>query len=187
METLKKIVNSFIFIFIVEVAAGVLLLVNPSVLSNAVSYVLGGIFLVLGLLGFVTYFKTGGLTFDLIEDILLCAGGIFLIAKPEFIFKIFAVIFGIYMIAEGITSIRASLMLKNVGVKWQMSVIVAALSVILGIIILLYPFASFKFAIQMLGVSLIFSGACSIYNGVLTKKKIKRVNDEANNDIIDIK
>ncbi|MGN1134426.1 MAG: DUF308 domain-containing protein, partial [Oscillospiraceae bacterium] len=83
--------------------------------------------------------------------------------------------------------IRASLALKSVGLKWQISMFVAVLSTALGLIILFNPFATFNFAVQLLGVSLIVSGLCSIYNSVLTKRKIKKYNDEVNNNIIDIK
>ncbi|MGN0601734.1 MAG: HdeD family acid-resistance protein [Oscillospiraceae bacterium] len=186
MEILKKMLNSFITIFIAEVAIGLLLLINPDIFTSTISYVLGGVSLAFGVLNLISYFCSERIESDILKAVLLCAAGIFIITKPDFIFKILAFIFGIYLLGDGITSIKRAMIIKDNNIdNWIAPMVMAVLTTILGLLIILNPFASAKFALKVLGVSLIVSGAFSIYNGVVTKRKIKRIEQE--NGYVDIK
>lgn len=186
METLKKILNSFIIVFIAEVAVGVLLLVNPDIFTNTISYILGGIALAFGVLNLISYFGGFHTQVTLINTILLCAAGVFIISKPDFIIKILAFTFGLLLLSDGLTSIKgASLIKESNDQNWVPSMIIAILTTILGFIIVFNPLVSAQTALKVLGISLIISGIFSIYNGLVTKRKINKL--EKSSEYIDIK
>lgn len=186
MEFLKKLLNSFIIAFAAEVAIGLLLLINPSIFTNTISYVLGGVILAFGVLSLISYFASDKTGSSITKAVFFCAAGIFIISKPDFIFKILALVFGIYLLADGISSIKNALIIKNNNSdNWVAPMVMALLTALLGLIITLNPFASAATALQILGVSLIISGVLSIYNGAYTKRKIKKIikNDDKFVDI----
>ena len=57
METLKKILNSFILMSIIEIAVGIMLLARPEIFQTTLSYIIGGISLAFGVLNLITYFR----------------------------------------------------------------------------------------------------------------------------------
>lgn len=195
MEMLKKLLNSFILFFIAEVAIGVLLLVDQNIFTNTISYILGGVLLAFGLLNLIAYFRAEQAFGYLLKSVVMCAAGIFIITRPDFIFNVLAIIFGLYLLTDGISSLRNSVAMKNYGAsKWVGSLIMAILTIILGLVLIVNPLASTKIAVTALGIALVISGILSIYNGAVTKRYIKRaeknaiqsVNIQQDNDYIDI-
>lgn len=195
MEILKKVLNSFILFFIAEVAIGVLLLIDPHIFTNTISYILGGVLLAFGLLNLIAYFRAEQVFGYLLKTVVMCAAGIFIITRPSFIFNVLAVIFGLYLLTDGISSLRGALVMKSYGAdKWAGSLIMAILTIVLGIVLIVNPLASTEIAITALGIALVASGIFSIYNGAVTKRYIKRMAKNAiqkadpqrNDDYIDI-
>ena len=186
METLKKLVNSYLIVFVAETIIGILLLINPDIFTNTISYICGGILLTFGILKLIAYFRGDNFETEILMAILLCASGVFIITKPDFIFKILAFFFGIYILGQGIYSIKGALLIKEYNKdNWTAPMVVAVLTTIVGLIIVLNPFGSIKATLKVLGIALIFSAAFSIYNGMITKRKINKIQNQ--DDYIDIK
>lgn len=184
---LKKLLNSFIIAFVAEAAIGLLLLINPSIFTNTISYVLGGVILAVGMLNLISYFNSDKVSSSITKAVFFCAAGIFIITKPDFIFKILALVFGIYLLADGITSIKSSLIIRKIDPgSWVPPMVVAVLTTVLGLIITLNPFVSVETALKILGAALVISGVLSIYNGAVTKRKIKQITKN-NDKFVDIK
>ena len=186
MDTLKKIINSYLIVFVAEAVIGLLLLINPEIFTDTISYILGGILLAFGILKLIAYFRENNFENDILMAIILCATGIFIIAKPDFIFKILAFFFGVYMLCQGLYSIKCALLIKEYNKdNWITSMIMAVLTTILGLVIVLNPFGTIKTTLNILGVALIISAIFSIYNGMVTKRKITKI--KKSDDYIDIK
>lgn len=186
METLKKIINSYLIVFVAEAIIGILLLINPDIFTSTISYICGGILLTFGILKLIAYFRGDNFETEILMAIILCATGIFIIARPSFIFSIFAFFFGIYMLCQGIYSIKGALLIKEYNKdNWVAPMIIAVLTTILGLIIIINPFATIKATLKVLGITLIISAAFSIYNGMVTKRKINKIQKQ--DDYIDIK
>lgn len=189
METLKKLLNSFILISILEIAVGIMLLAKPEIFQTTLSYIIGGIAIAFGALNLITYFRDNQIYGELFKAIILCAAGIFIIARPEFIFKIIAIIFGLYLLTDGISSLRGAAIMKNNNSdsKWVASFIIAAVTTLLGILIIVNPFAASGIPFQLFGISLIISGILNIYNGGVTKRCFKKIQKQIEQDkFIDI-
>lgn len=192
MNALKKIVNSYILVSLIEAAVGFLLLIKPELFQTALSYILGGIALAIGFLTFISYLKSEQTNEQLFKSIFLCAAGLYIIIRPDFIFKTIAILFGILLFADAISSIRAAFVMKNneKNGKWIPSFIIAIITGILGILIIINPFTASGIPFQVFGVSLIISGILSVYNGGVTKRYIKKVQkqkESEGNKYVDIK
>lgn len=186
MDTLKKLINSYLIVFVAEAIIGLLLLINPSIFTSTISYIFGGILLAFGILKLIAYFRGDNFENDILMAILLCSSGVFIITKPDFIFKILAFFFGIYMLGQGIDSIKGALLIKEYNKdNWVAPMVMAALTTIIGLVIILNPFGTVKATLQILGVALIISAVFSIYNGMVTKRKINNI--RKSDDYIDIK
>ena len=186
METLKKLINSYLIVFVAEAIIGLLLLINPSIFTSTISYVLGGILLAFGIIKLIGYFRENNFENDILMTIILCAAGIFIIAKPDFIFKILAFFFGVYMLCQGIYSLKGALLIKEYNKEnWTAPMIVAVLTTIIGLVIVFNPFGTVKATLKILGIALIISAIFSIYNGMVTKRKITKI--KKSDEYIDIK
>lgn len=184
MNTLKKLLNSFILVSLIEIIVGILLLSKPEIFQTTLSYIIGGVAAAFGILNLISYFRGEQIYGELFKAVILCAAGIFVIARPDFIFKIIAVIFGFYLIADGISSLRGSLLIKsseNSG-KWIPSFIIAVITTVLGILIVVNPFTASGIPFQALGIVLIISGCLNIYNGGVTKRYFTKIQKRIEDD-----
>lgn len=190
METLKKILNSFILMAIIEIAVGIMLLARPEIFQTTLSYIIGGIALAFGILNLIAYFRGEQIYGELFKAVILCAAGIFIIARPDFIFKVIAIIFGLYLLADGISSLRGASAMRNSkdSGKWIPSFVIAIITIVLGILIIVNPFSASGIPFQLFGISLIVSGALNIYNGGVTKRYFTKIKKQIEEDkFIDIK
>lgn len=189
METLKKILNSFILMSIIEIAVGIMLLARPEIFQTTLSYIIGGIALAFGVLNLITYFRGEQIYGELFKAVILCAAGIFIIARPDFIFKVIAIIFGLYLLADGISSLRGASAMKNSrdAGKWIPSFVIAIITTVLGILIIVNPFSASGIPFQLFGILLIVSGVLNIYNGGVTKRYFTKIKNQIEEDkFIDI-
>ncbi|MDE6148782.1 MAG: DUF308 domain-containing protein [Ruminococcus sp.] len=189
METLKKLLNSFLLMSIIEIVVGIMLLTKPEIFQTTLSYIIGGIAIAFGALNLIAYFRDDQIYGELFKAIILCTAGIFIIARPDFIFKIIAIIFGLYLLSDGISSLRGAYVMKSNADngKWIPSFIIALITTLLGVLIIVNPFAASGIPFQLFGISLIISGVLNIYNGGITKRYFTKIQKQIDQDkFIDI-
>lgn len=95
--------------------------------------------------------------------------GIVLLAAPNFVLNAFPFIAGLIILVMGIVDVvRAVQVLLETVDGWKMHVALAALTVIVGIIIMINPFGSLKLAVRVIGVILIYHAV----TGILVSRKL---------------
>lgn len=177
MDFLKKLYNSFILVSILEIAVGIFLFLKPDIIQTTISYVIGGVLIASGVLNLISYIKGEPDYGKVFKAVILSASGVFIIVRPDFIFNIIATIFGLYLLIDGISGLKASSLMKTYedNNKWIPSFVIALLTVILGLIIIFNPLAASGIPFQIFGIALIISGVLNIYNGGVTKKYLKKL------------
>lgn len=187
MEILKKLVNSLLLVCIASIVIGVLLIIDPKIFTHVISYVIGGVILAFGALNLISFFASDRSESSIINAIILCITGTFIIVRPDFIFNVLAFAFGLVLLGEGLISLKRASVIKTYNPdKWFPSMVMAILTTILGFIVILNPFLFASTSMRILGVLLIISAIFTIYNGLFTKKEIKRIEKKENADYIDI-
>ena len=116
----------------IGIIAGLLLLVFPQQSLNVITYAIGAVALIYGILKIVSYFRNREyspmFTWELILGIILVGIGIFSFTNPGGIFAILPIILGVLVLIEGISKAQRAMMLQKYGYpKWQAALLAAVL------------------------------------------------------------
>lgn len=167
MKKFTKFAGSIIFCLL-ELIAGIMLLINPVGLTSWIIKFVGIALMVMGVLEVVKYFRTdvkeASLGQTLVKGLLALLAGAFCLFKTEWFivtFPVLTMIYGVVILMTGIGKIQLTVdMLCQKNKKWFWAAINAVVSIICAIVILSSPFSS--------TVALwIFTGASLITEAVL--------------------
>ncbi len=180
MEYIKKLFRNYWVLSIFCIVLGVALIADPQFFTNAIGYVVGGLLTCYGVAELIKYFaKTREnimYATGLVAGIILCAAGIFIIVRPDFIPKIIALIFGFYMLISGIVNLQDALNLRRAGYdSWRVSGIPAVITIIIGILLVVNPLFLTDAALTILGISLLISGLSNIFGCFSAGRSLKRM------------
>lgn len=162
-DAMESILAAVIFLII-----GVLFVRNPEAIKITFSYVIGGIFALLGILKIINYFVEKGnedfFNYDLVFGIIALIIGIILITQYSFINTLFRISIAIWLIYSGLIRGTTAMKLKSFELKnWWVVLVSAILMVLAGIYIM-----SFAGIIEVaLGVIMICYAVVDIINGIL--------------------
>ncbi|HIU83251.1 MAG TPA: DUF308 domain-containing protein [Candidatus Faecicola pullistercoris] len=157
--------NKNLFLAILTIAFGIVLCVFRSEVMEWIAYVVAGLLILLGIMGVAAFFSAKkkkdvvSLLFSLIE----IAGGVLIIIFAQEILEYALIILGAYFIFVGAYALLPLLGGKKVP---QLKIIMALLSVVLGILLIVVPFA-------VSDVFFIVVGALAVIDGVFTLVKAK--------------
>ncbi len=197
MSVLKKLFRNFLLVSILSLVLGIALIANPAFFTKAISYAIGGISAGVGVI-YIIRFVTKSEDKDasgylLFRGIVLCAVAIFLFLKPDFIFQVIAIFFGLYLLFNGILRLVDSFTFKRSNDSWILSFVLSMLTVILGVFVLVNPLFAKDVAVQVLGIALTCSAVVNLvcsFDGRRHLKKLEKAVDSATrskkDDFIDI-
>ena len=165
-----------IIISIIFVLFGVLLISKPEETVGAISIIVGILFIAMGVLKIVEYFTTDDkrdylLTIAIIAVIF----GVVMLFASDTMMSIARIILGVWIIAAGIMDFQTALAWKEVkSVYWTLSVILALLMMVLGIIII----ATQGAVITIVGIATIVYGIFDIVVRLIFMKKFDNFKKE---------
>jgi len=123
MEVLKKLKRSAYFVSIVYIIIGLIMLLNPTFVRNAVNYIMGVIAILYGLVYSISLYQKKGTElyskFDLLGGILCISFGLFLIVNPDILVSLIPFCAGVILFMDAITMVERSRRLKKLGfIRW---------------------------------------------------------------------
>ena len=150
---------------------GILLMVNPMGAILTVCRIVGCILLLAGAaLVFMFLIKRGwetGSPWDIAVCVLgavLLAVGIFVILRPGSIVEFVNLLFAVVLFLHGIYDFREMLKLKRLrDDKWWVSLILTAITFVMGFLLLASPFMASVFVTMAAGAFLLFDGAVALF------------------------
>lgn len=171
---LKRASWTDIVISLIFLIFGALLIAKPDETVNAISVILGILFIAMGVLKLIEYY-----TSDTKEDYLLTValiivifGAIVLLASDS-ILSFFRIILGIWIIATGIMDLQTVLIWKEIkSPYWTVSLLFAMLMVVAGIVVLV----SKDIVITTIGIMTVIYAFLDIIDRIIF---IKKINDYA--------
>lgn len=180
MEYLKKLFRNYWVLSIFCIVLGIALIIKPGFFTDAICYVIGGLFTAFGAVDLIRYFAKGredaAYSSGLVRGIILAAIGIFIIARPDFIPKVIAIFCGLYMLISGIVNIQDSLNLRRAGVlQWKTSLVPAVITTAVGVVLLFNPLLLGDAAMIVLGIALLISGITNLFGCTSAMSKMKKV------------
>lgn len=180
---ITSIIFSIIFILI-----GTFLLARPEDAIHLVSYALGIILIVWGVISVITFFtdkeSQNYLDFVFIVGVFVLIFGIIILVKPDTIASIIPLLLGIWMLINGVTKLSYSLTLNN-NKSALSSIIISLIIVLLGILLIINPFQGAKKLVQILGISILVYSVLDLIECFSIKRVMKKVKKIENNNVID--
>ena len=180
MEYLKKLLSKSGWLSILEstifIILGAVLIWNPEGTVKTISYILGIIFIAVGLYKVCNYFVSKGkndfYNYDIIYGIMAVILGIVTIVYSTTLGSILRIIVGIWIIYSSLIRIGLSIKLKEQGLNvWGYSLVLALFMLGFGLYITLNAGA----IITTIGVMLIISSAIDIIEDIIFLKNVKEV------------
>lgn len=167
---LKRSSWTDIVISIIFVLLGILLIAKPNETVDAISMILGIVFIAMGVLKLVEYY-----TSDTKEDYLLSIAliavifGVVIIFASDAILSLFRVILGIWIIATGVMDFQTTLIWKEVkSPYWTAALLFSILMMFAGIIILI----SKDIIITTMGIIIVVYAVLDIVDRIIFMRKI---------------
>lgn len=155
---IKKMNMTSIIFSVIFILIGTFLLARPEDAIHLVSYALGIILALWGIISIVQFFtdkeSQNYLEFSFILGVFMFIFGIIILVKPNTIASIIPLLLGIWMLINGVTKLSYALTL-NKNKNAASSIIISILIIVLGILLVFNPFAGAKTLVQILGVSII--------------------------------
>ena len=112
---------------------------------------------------------------DLVSGLLMAGIGVFLFFRPGVLIGVLPVVMGFLLLFGGAVKLQNAIDLARLKAPlWWVILILAALSVIAGIVVLLNPFATAELLLMFLGASLLIDGIFDIYTLITLHRRVKR-------------
>ena len=171
---------------------GLALVIWTAEIASAANYILGSIILVVGIIylaislwGKQGSFFTG---FGIVFSVVLICIGVFMMLKPEIVLSIFPMIVGGIIVIHGIIDLKKGIELfKNKYRYWWVALIIAAVTIGLGVVLLFNPFSVVTLAFRIIGVILIVDGASDFWIGLQARRTEKNKDiQNAKSEILEV-
>ena len=180
---------------LVYLALGLALVFAPDMSARVLCYACGAALLAVGLLA-VWRFAAARQErllfawFSLVYGVLFTVLGIFLLVQPDTVLTVLPAVFGVFVLLDSLGRIQNALELRRAGlVRWCGMLFFALLSVVLGVLILINPFAALTTTVRVIGAVLLIESvlglACALYTSLVLRELEKAVRD-AGDDLMEV-
>ena len=165
MEVLKKFKTSTYAVSIIYIIVGLIMLLNPSFISDAVNYIIGILVIIYGLIYSISLYQKREIEmygkFDFLAGIICISFGLFLILNPDTLGSLIPFCAGVIILMDAIRFIVNSIRLKKLNYKsWIINLIV-------GLIFLGFAIAIIVKAKEISFLLIRFIGAFLIVDAIL--------------------
>lgn len=155
------------------IAAGFLLVSNPSTMANLLIQIVGGLFALSGIAAFLGYFSSRMNRGSALRPVFPLVGigslafGVVLLLWPEFFKEVFMYVIGALLLLLGLNQMWSLFVNRKVApVSFSLFLIPLLVVVAAGVMILLYPTESASLPFLVLGIAAIFYGVNELFVGI---------------------
>lgn len=182
-EFFRNMKVSYLLAAILYIVFGLVLLIWPTTSLVVLGYAFGTILLIYGAITIISFFvhdsRLGSYRFELIIGIVAAALGLLFLVNPSFVPNIFSVILGIYIVIDASLNLKRALDLKRMAYgRWWVALLLALVSMALGVLILFRPGFIGDFITMVIGGVLIYNGVADLW-AILVLVKVGKAYKEA--------
>lgn len=160
--------KSLVAASLVYVVLGLVLILFPDLTTSLLCTAVGLLLLAYGLTAVISFFAQSGgsysFQFDMIVGVFAALlGGVFLL-WPHWILSFLPTIFGIYILIDGLTNLKRGLDMRSYGYAgWTTTLVLSAISLVLGAVILWNPFSTHLLLVRIIGASFLYEGVSDLW------------------------
>ena len=164
---LRYVKSGMMLLSIAYIVIGMMLLIMPQTSLLWICYAFGAVVLITGIVCLIQYSRIRGTGFTapfmLVGGVITAGLGIFTLAKPQVVASFLPIVFGIFIVVDGLSRIGSAIDLaKRKGQKWWVLLLLSIVSVALGILLVLHPFGAAVSVVMVCGILLIVEGAMNL-------------------------
>lgn len=163
---LRRIFKDLILVSIVMIVFGLVLLFWPEQSLTTAVRIIGAGLAISGLASVFAWVRERASSsyFSLAGAVLSCVAGVYLIARPEGVISFFPTVMGLAILCNGVINLLKALDLKKAGYgSWRLPCLMAAATIVLGLVIFNNPFGAVRTLVMLGGAALIYSGVSNIW------------------------
>ena len=182
---LKRIKANALFSAALYTLLGLVLLLWPERSTSVLCTMLGLVLVLCGIsdiLKFLSH-RDGTLyaAVHLVVGIILCAVGIWLMAQPTLIAVMIPRVIGALICIHGFNNLSGAFTLrKNRSSRWTAALLLAVVTLVLGVILVLSPFEAFTTVVRVIGLFLMYDGISDIWISAQIRKSAKQMGKASN-------
>ncbi len=183
METLRKFKASSYAVSVVYIIVGLIMLLNPNFISDAVNYVIGVLVIIYGVIYTISVYQKRETEmygkFDLMAGIICISFGLFLILNPDVLVSLIPFCAGVVLFMDAISFIINSIALKKLGCKtWVVNLVVGLIFLAFSIFIVIKAKDISTLLIRFIGSFLIVDALLDFFTVLRFKAKEKKPKQE---------
>jgi uncharacterized membrane protein HdeD (DUF308 family) len=180
MEALKKFKTSTYAVSIIYIIVGLIMLLNPSFISDAVNYVIGVLVIIYGVIYSISLYQKRDIEmygkFDFLAGIICISFGLFLILNPDTLGSLIPFCAGVIILMDAIRFIINSIRLKKIGYKsWIINLIIGLVFLGFSIAIIVKAKEISFLLIRFIGAFLIIDALLDFFTELRFRKVEKKV------------
>lgn len=173
-EILIRIKNLSLITIAAGFIIGIILLVRPDESVEFISILCGATVIMLGVGAWILYFTKFRSTFLAILGTLAVIAGIILCVKYRSIISAVLFLFGIFVLVGGVVDLVSALEARKNDLKsWIISVVMAVITIVLGLLVIINPFNSVMALTRILGAGLIVYAVMDLITFIQIRKMVK--------------
>ncbi|MBQ1551532.1 MAG: DUF308 domain-containing protein [Bacilli bacterium] len=188
----KKGFTSSIITSIILAVLGILLIVATEATIISISYIIGGILILLGFFGLVDYIRKidteTKTSVDLVYGIVTVILGVLIVMNPKAIASIINYVLGIIIVISSAVKLNYAIQLKgNNNSLWKSTIIFSLITTICGLILIFKPFTGAIVATKIIGIIVLIYAILNIISTFTIRKEVLRLHKaltDANNEKI---
>ena len=175
METLKKLRASSYAVSIVYIIVGLIMLLNPNFISDAVNYVIGILVIIYGVIYSISLYQKRDIgtygKFDFLAGIICISFGLFLIVNPDILVSLIPFCTGVIIFMDAVSFIYNSIRLKKYGYKsWIVNLIIGLIFLTFSIYIIINAKNISYLLIRFIGGFLIIDAILDFFTVIRLRK-----------------
>lgn len=177
----KSMYRTSVVFSIILCLIGIFLLSKPEVTLHAISYVIGIILIVWGIIPIITFItnkeKESYLEFSFICGVFSCLLGIIIMINPNIIGSIIPFLVGTWMIINGIIKLSYSITLNKES-NATISIMISIIILICGLLLIFNPFGGAIVLTKLIGIFTIIYSLLDLIECFTLKRTVKKFNKD---------
>ena len=172
--------TSSVVVALLSIVLGIVLILYKSQAARIFVMVCGYGLLALGIYYTILYFarrsRIAMLQMELLLGIILLLLGIWMVTKTDSVILLIQYVMGAVVVVHGAVDLQASINIRRAGFeKWWVSLLLSAVTLLLGVLIILNPFSALDALLVLIGLVFVFDGLSDLYLVILLSKLFKNV------------
>ena len=189
MNTLmKKAFKSSIITSVFLLILGLLLIIASEATIISISYVIGSILILIGVIGMINYIRSFNSELrnelDLIYGLVTIILGMLIITNPKAIASIIPFILGLIIIISSATKLHYAFQLKSDNNElWKSTLGLSILTTVLGVVLLFNPFSGAVAITKIVGGIIVAYAVLDIISSLTIRKNVMNIQKAIENGV----